>query len=85
MFLRLKSYSSSNEASSSLPLGRFGGAAVFNLLIISVLLVALQKTAFWSLKGGLLQPERPPFAMRFAVFYSPTNLPKGRLWIASAI
>mgnify|MGYP003182666851 CR=1 len=47
--------------------------------------IVSQKAVFWSLKGGLLHTKRPPFAMRFAAFYSPTNLPKGRLLITFAV
>ena len=40
--------------------------------------MALQKTMFWPLKGCLLQPKRPPFAMQFAMFQPPPSLPEGR-------
>ena len=49
--------------------------AVCNHLIINMLQMVLQKTMFWPLKGGLLQPKRPPFAMQFAMFYHFTFLP----------
>ena len=53
-------------------------------LIINTLQTALQKAVFWLLKGGLSHAKRPSFARRFAVFCSPTNLPKGRLLITFA-
>ena len=44
------------------------GLVFCNLLVSKCLRAALQKVAFWLVKGGLLQAERPPFAARFAVF-----------------
>ena len=48
--------------------------SICNILYVSMLQTALQKAAFYTLKGGLLACDLPSFGRQNAMFWKSTSL-----------